>query len=207
LEKDDENRSADRPWSTEEADMRGLAVLPVLLWVACDQPSDGSERVPATAIDLRVRAARVTDAKARALFESEVLKPLRDWRFQRDPERYFVAERARGSTRTSFLAVDSCTITDVTGTVARNPSLNVPFVGRVTFTSSYEIEGTAPDALIPPHPHCHTYQLVNGHWRLESQRYTIGALDVDCMIGHLKKTTWRVEAACLDESQRLIPQE
>jgi hypothetical protein len=188
--------------------MRRLAVLPFLLWSACGPPSGTSlERVTPNEIDLRARAARITDAKARALFESEVLAPLREWRFHRDPKRYFVAERSRGSARTAFLAVESCTLTEITGSVARNASLNVPFVGRVTFSSSYEIEGTSSDNAIPPHPHTHTYQMVNGHWRLESQRYTIGALDVDCLIGHLDKKAWRVEAACLDESQRLIPSE
>jgi hypothetical protein len=188
--------------------MRGLAVLPLLLLCACGRPSaEAPEHVSPNAIDLRARAARITDAKARELFETEVLVPLRAWTFHRDPQRYFVAERSRGSSRESYLAVDSCTIVDISGAIARNPSLSVPFIGRVSFTSSFEIEGTAAEGVIPPHAHCHTYQLVNGHWRLESQRYTLGALDVDCLVGHLTKKAWRVEAACLDESQRLVPSE
>lgn len=150
---------------------------------------------------------RINEARARELFEQEVMRPLRDWRFVPDAARYYIAQQLPGTKRMSFPAIRQYRIADLAGSVTKTQSTGVPYVARITFTSAYEIESMSGNLAVAPHAHIHTYQLVNGHWRLETQSYTIGIVAYDCLVGHLQAQSSRAEALCVDESVRMVGSE
>ncbi|MFO0981579.1 MAG: hypothetical protein U1E76_07465 [Planctomycetota bacterium] len=181
--------------------IRSVLVLTLFAGAACDRRPAPRAIEPSLPLETTLR---ITEARARDLFAREVLQPLAQWRFVPDAEHYYVARRSPGETRTSFLAVRNFVVADLTATVAKTRSINIPFAAHVTFTTTYTIEGVKDGEQVAPHEHTHTYQLVKGHWRLETQSYSIGAVHYDCLVGHLGAQTSRAEALCVDEATRLV---
>ncbi|MEW6742598.1 MAG: hypothetical protein AB1486_07550 [Planctomycetota bacterium] len=168
---------------------------------ACRPPSQPVAASLGTSTDTLV----VLDEKrVRDRFVEQIVSPLKEWRFIPDTKRYFLASRIDDINTATWSYVKTYEVSDLEWRVTPRDSVLTPFVGEVTFRSRISFTGPGGDPDIPAHEHRHVYVFKGDHWRLQSQRYSVGTATADCLVGHLDKAAWRIEALCVDEAERLI---
>ena len=184
--------------------MRFHSILILLILTACE--SESADPVEQLEIESSFydRAGLISPAEAERLFEAEVLEPLRSWRFEPDPERYFALQLFDDHQSSIMIEVLDFKVGGLKGHVQPRESPHHPFKGEVTFATWFRLFDGLDNPAIPGHKHTHRYVLADGHWKLDRQAYSLGTVTADCLVGHLACDIWHVEALCVDEAKRLL---